>query len=280
MSDDELGDLFRLDGRVAIVTGASRGIGAATAVGLAECGADVVIGARDADALDGVAAAVAERGRRAVAVPGDLSTRDALARLVDAALDDLGRLDIVVNNIGGALPRPFLDTSEKAFEAAFHFNVTTAFDLTQLATPPLLATGGGAVVNIASVAGQFAERGFAAYGTAKAALIHLTRILAQDLAPHIRVNAVCPGSIATPALDIVLQTPELAAEMIARTPLGRLGTPRDIAAAVVYLASPAAAYVTGQVLGVDGGIRGSTLDLGIADYDPAGPGSTREDDHP
>ena len=143
------------------------------------------------------------------------------------------------------------------------WNVTTAFNLSQLAVPHLLERTGASIVNIASTAGLFASRGFAAYGTAKAALVHLTKEMAQDLAPKIRVNAVCPGAIATSALDIVLQTPELEQSMNDNTPLGRLGRPEEIAAAALYFASPAGAYTTGQFLGVDGGIQGSNLDMGI-----------------
>lgn len=256
---------FRLDGQRAIITGASRGIGAAIAVAFAEAGADVVIGARSRDQLDVLAGLVADRGRRAVVVDGDLSDRDALARLVSVAHEELGGVSCVVNNVGGSLPRPFLQTSEAAFERAFHWNVTTAFNLTQLAVPYLLASGGGTVINIASSAGLHNSRGFAAYGTAKAAMLKLTAHLAQDLAPRIRVNAVAPGAIATSALDIVLTNDELHDAMVAATPLRRLGEAIDIAAAAVYLASPASAYVTGDVIRVDGGIQGPNLELGIPD---------------
>ncbi len=255
---------FRIDDQVAVVTGAGRGIGAAVAVALAEAGADVVLGARSDDQLAETAAAVEAHGRRACPVPGDLSNRDAMATLVERAVEEFGRLDIVVNNVGGAMPAGFLDTSETAFEQALRFNVTSAFNLTQLAAPHLL-DGGGSVVNIASTAGQFAIRGMSAYGTAKAALVHLTRELAQDLSPSVRVNAVSPGAIATSALDIVVQTPELHDAMVDGTPLRRLGDPDDIAAAVLFLASPAAAYVTGEILAVSGGIQGSNLDLGLPD---------------
>ena len=235
------------------------------AAGLAEAGADVVAGARSADQLADTAAAVEAHGRRAATVAGDLSTRDGMQSLVDTAIAEFGRLDIVVNNVGGALPSAFLDTSERSFDTAMRFNVTSAFNLTQLAVPHLLESDGASVVNIASSAGQFAIRGMSAYGTAKAALIHLTRELAQDLSPKVRVNAVSPGAIATSALDIVLQTPELHDAMLDGTPMRRLGDPNDIAAAVLFLASPAASYITGEVLAVNGGIQGSNLELGLPD---------------
>jgi 7-alpha-hydroxysteroid dehydrogenase len=260
-----ISDLFRLDGKAAIVTAAGRGIGARIATAFAEVGADVVIGARSEDQLADVAAQVEKLGRRAVVIPGDLSSRDGMALLVDAAKRELGRADIVVNNAGGTMPQAFLDTSERAFDEALRWNVTTAFNLTQLAVPLLLESGGGSIINIASVAGSFSSRGFSAYGTAKGALIKLTRHLAMDLAPKIRVNSISPGSIMTSALDTVLTMPELERAMIDATPLGRLGTVDDIAAAAVYLASDAGAYVTGRDIRVDGGIENSNLEMGIPD---------------
>jgi 7-alpha-hydroxysteroid dehydrogenase len=258
-------DLFRLDGKVAIVTAAGRGIGAGIAKAYAECGADVVIGARTEEQLAEVASYVESLGRKAIVVPGDLGSREGMAKLVDAAMNELGGIDIVVNNAGGTMPQAFMDTSEKAFDQALRWNVTTAFNLTQLAVPHMIERGSGSVINITSVAGSFGDRGFAAYGTAKGALIKLTRHMAQDLAPKIRVNSISPGSIATSALDMVLQMPELERAMIDATPLGRLGTVEDIAAAAVYLSSDAGAYVTGRDIRVDGGIEGSNLEMGIAD---------------
>ena len=257
-------DLFRVDDRVAVVSAASRGIGAASAIALAQAGADVVIGSRSADKLAEVATAIEGTGRRVVVVPGDLSTREGMAGLVDAAVAEFGHIDIVVNNAGGSMPRPFLDTSEAAFDMAMRWNVTTAFNLSQLATPHLLEREGSSIVNIASVAGRFGSRGFAAYGTAKAALIKLTRHLANDLAPKVRVNAVAPGAIRTDALGTVLDD-DLEALMAEGTPLRRIGEPDDIAAAVLFLASPAAAYVTGECLAVSGGLETSNLDLGLGD---------------
>jgi 7-alpha-hydroxysteroid dehydrogenase len=224
-----------------------------------------VISARTESQLEKVAAAVTALGRRAVVVAADLSDIGAVEGLVDAAIGEFGRLDIVVNNVGGSMPMPFLDTDVRTFEGAFHFNVTTAFALTRAALPHLLATGNGSVVNITSAMGRFRDRGYVAYGTAKAALAHMTRLLAADCAPKVRVNAVAPGSIATSALDIVLTNEPMQQEMISKTPLRRLGDADEIALAVLYLASDASSYVTGKILEVDGGIEASNLDMHLPD---------------
>ncbi|SNS27881.1 SDR family oxidoreductase [Actinomadura mexicana] len=260
-----ISERFRIDGRVAVVTGAGRGIGAATAVALAQAGADVVISSRTREQLDEVAAGVEAAGRRALVVPADLADPDTAAELADLAAGEFGRLDIVVNNMGGAMPAAFLDTSPRHMEKAFRFNVGTAHALTRAAVPHLLEAGGGSVVNISSAMGRIAGRGYLAYGSAKAALAHYTRLAAFDLAPRVRVNAVAVGSVATSALDVVMTSDELRTEMERRTPLRRVGEPEDVAAAVLYLASPASAYVTGSVLRVDGGIEAPNLDLGLED---------------
>jgi 7-alpha-hydroxysteroid dehydrogenase len=257
-------DRFNLEGRVAIVTGASRGIGAASAIALAECGADLVIAARTPETLSAVADQIVRLGRKAETVPADLDDLSNLGALVDTAMASFGRVDVVVNNVGGTYPRPLLDTSVRFLEEAFHWNVTTAFELTRLAVPHMLERDGGAVVNISSAMGRLRDRGFAAYATAKAALEHLTRSMAADLAPRIRVNAVAPGAIETEALGTVLND-EMRQTMISMTPMRRLGRTDDIAAAVVYLASDAASFVTGKVLQVDGGIEAPNLPLGLPD---------------
>ncbi len=263
-------DRFRLDDRVAVVTGAGRGIGAGCALALAEAGADVAITARTESQLDDVAEQIRALGRRALVFPADVNDLSTLDAFVDATVAEFGRLDVVVNNAGGSMPQALLDTSVKAFEGAFHFNVTTAFALSKAAIPHMLATptpeaGGGSIVNISSVMGRVRERGFAAYGTAKAALAHLTRLMAADCAPRIRVNAIGVGSVATSALEIVLTDDALRTEMVDTTPLRRLGEVEDIAIGALYLASDASSYVTGKVLEIDGGLEGANLDLRLPD---------------
>ena len=258
-------DHFLVTDQIAVVTGAGRGIGRQTAITLAEAGADVVISARSADQLAEVAAAIEATGRRAVVVPADLSDLTTLPTLVDAAISELGGLDIVVNNVGGSFPRPLLETSAAMFEKAFHFNVTTALELTKAAVPAMLERGGGSVVNISSVIGKLTDRGFAAYGTAKAALTHLTKLMAEDLSPRIRVNAIGVGSTETSALEMVLTDDGLRTAMEEGTPLRRLGQPLDIALGVLYLSSPAGSYLTGKILEIDGGLTHPSLRLGLPD---------------
>jgi 7-alpha-hydroxysteroid dehydrogenase len=257
-------DHFLVTDKVAVVTGAGRGIGRATAVTLAGAGADVVVSARSVEDLEGVVAEIEALGRRALAVPADLSDLSTMPTLVAAALEAFGALDIVVNNVGGSFPRPLLDTSAAMFEKAFHFNVTTAFELTKAAMPALLETH-GSVVNISSLIGRISDRGFVAYGTAKAAMSHMTRLVAADCAPKVRVNAIAVGSTATSALEVVLTNDELRTTMEASTPLRRLGDPLDIALGVLYLCSPAGSFITGKILEIDGGLESPNLALGLPD---------------
>jgi len=253
---------FRLDGQVALVTGAGRGIGRAIALALGEAGADVACAARTPAQIEDTAAALRALGRRALAFPCDVNQRAQLEALVAKTVAELGRLDVLVNNAGGSPPSPVLQTSEQAFEAAFHFNVSTAFALSQLAIPHFVAAGGGAIVNVSSALSHYVEPGFVAYGSAKAALNHMTRMLAAELAPTIRVNAMAVGSVETDALAPFLKAvPDLRGKMEALTPLRRLGQPEDVAALALYLASPASSWVTGKVFEVDGGTVASNWPL-------------------
>ncbi|MEU7769345.1 SDR family oxidoreductase [Nocardia sp. NPDC049190] len=259
-------DRFRIDGQVAIVTGAGRGLGAAIAVAFAEAGADIVLAARTKSQLDEVAEQVAATGRQAHVVPADLSEVDAAAGLAATAVERFGRLDIVVNNVGGALPCPLLDTTPQMLAEAFSFNVLTAHGLVRAAVPRILDTaGGGSIVNITSTMGRLPGRAFAAYGTVKAALAHYTKLAALDLNPRIRVNAIAPGSILTSALEVVAGNAAMRTELETKTPLHRIGEPDDIAAAALYLVSPAGKYLTGKILEPDGGLIVPNLDLPIPD---------------
>ena len=257
-------DRFKLTDRVVLITGAGRGIGAGCAQACAEAGAHVALTARTVSQLEEVAAEVRAQGRKALIFPADVNDLDTLEAFVAATIEEFGRIDTVINNAGGSMPAPFMDTSTEMFEKAFHFNVTTAFSLSQHALPHLLETG-GSIVNISSTMGRIRERGFVAYGTAKAALAHMTRLMAADCAPRVRVNAIAVGSVATSALEIVLTNEDLRKEMTETTPLRRLGEVQDIAAGVVYLASDAASYITGKILEIDGGLEGANLDLGLPD---------------
>jgi 7-alpha-hydroxysteroid dehydrogenase len=258
-------DRFRVDDHVAIVTGAGRGIGAASAIALAEAGADVVISARTEEQLHETAAAIESLGRKAHVVVADLNDEAAVRSLADAAREVFGRLDVVVNNIGGTMPRTYLETSVGFLERAFHFNVSTAHALTTSSVPLMLEDGGGSVINIASIVGKVAGRGYLAYGTAKAALIHYTELAAEDLAPKIRMNAIAVGSTATSALEIVMANDEMRTGIEQATPLRRLGSTDDIASAVLYLASPAGSYLTGALLDVHGGLQQPNMRLPIPD---------------
>jgi len=246
-------DAFRLDGRVALVTGAGKGIGAAIATTVASAGADVVLIARTETDLESVAAEIRALGRQALVHVADVNDLASLADIVQRARDELGGVDVVVNNAGGSVTKPFLSTTVSDLEAAFHFNLSAAFELARLATPDLLERS-GAVVNIGSMAGQHASRGSFAHSLMKSALGQLTRLMAGELAPRVRVNAVLPGAVETDALAgwLQRQDPQLRAGMVDRIAMRRLGQPQDIANAVLFLASPAASWISGRLLEVDG----------------------------
>jgi 7-alpha-hydroxysteroid dehydrogenase len=251
-------DLFRLDGRVAVVTGSGRGIGRAIALALADAGADVVVTARRAPEVSAVAEEVRARGRRALEVPADLRG-DIPERLAAAAVAELGRLDVWVNNAGGTddpSVRPLSDTADELFRDMLELNLVSVLACVRAAAARL--PRGGAIVNIASGAGMRAAPGTGAYGAAKAGVLNLTATLAAELAPDgVRVNAVSPGMVPTETFFSALKLTEAdLPRLIATVPLGRMGTPDDIAAAVLYLASPASSWVTGQNLLVGGGREG------------------------
>lgn len=257
-------DLFKLTDRVAIVTGAGKGIGRGIAYAFAEAGADVVCAARTQADIDETAAGVRERGRRALAVVTDVLQTEQLENLVDTTVSELGRIDVLVNNAGGTGPRAALETSERFFERALRFNVTQAFLLTRMAVPRMVETaGGGSVVNISSRSSDMVQTAFVAYGAGKAALNMMTRNMAAELAPKVRINAIAAGGVATEALGVVLTDENLREQFDRNTPMGRPGTVEDIAACALYLASPASSWVTGKIFQIDGGCEAPAISVPV-----------------
>ncbi|MDQ1005522.1 NAD(P)-dependent dehydrogenase (short-subunit alcohol dehydrogenase family) [Streptomyces sp. V4I23] len=256
-------DSFRLDGARALVTGASRGIGAAIACALAEAGADLALAARTKNALKVTADHVERVGGHAALLAGDLGETGTSARLVTEAAEQLGGLDILVHNAGvlpandagEALFKPLAETTDKEWEPVISVNLGASVGLCRAAYPYLAKSGRASVILISSICGTMASPSMDAYAVTKAAQLSLLRSLSVGwCGDGIRVNAVCPGWTATDMNVAVREDPELGPELLSHVPLGRWGRPEDIAAATVYLASPAAAFVTGHALVVDGGL--------------------------
>jgi len=249
---------FRLEGRVALVTGATSGIGAACAEVLAEAGAAVVVAGRSVQRGQAVVEGIARAGGRARFQPLDVSDDASCRAAVQAATTAFGRLDIVVNSAGIGAGGAVLDTTDEDWLAVLETNLTGVFRMCRAAVPPLRA-GGGAIVNIGSDWSLFAGAGAAAYCTSKGGVLLLTKAMAQDHAREgIRVNCVCPAEIDTPMLATTADRHGVDhAEALARyaeaLPVGRVGTPREVAYAVLYLASDEARFITGIALPVDGG---------------------------
>lgn len=245
-------DMFRLDGHVAIVTGAGAGIGRGIARVFSGAGASVVVSDLKPDTAEAVAAEIVADGGEAVGLGCNVTKESDLQAVVTTALDRFGKLTILVNNAGGGGPKPF-DMPMDDFRWAYELNVFSLFRLTQLAASHMAAAGGGAVLNISSMAGENRNQRMASYASSKAAVNHLTRNIAFDLGTMgIRANAIAPGAIKTDALASVLN-PDVERAMLKHTPLGRLGEADDIAYAALFLCSPAASWISGQVLTVSGG---------------------------
>jgi 7-alpha-hydroxysteroid dehydrogenase len=252
-----IGDKFKLNGKVAIVTGSGKGIGQGVGLTFAEAGANVIFTARTEKDIQANVEKAKAFGVDAMAVPCDVRDEGQLQALADKAVETFGKIDIVVNNAGGAPPNPIPKATSNEFNDAFHFNVTSAFNFARICLPHLKESK-GCVINISSAVGRIVQPNFTAYGTAKAALIHMTKLMASELAPYVRVNAIAPGSIWTDALRNFLDEASLQ-KMCDLTPMKKLGEVEDITLAALYLASPAARWVTGKVLEVDGGMETTNM---------------------
>jgi len=247
--------MFDLTGKTALITGGSRGLGRAIAEALAGQGADVAINYRgNAEAADDVASQITGLGRRAVTIQGDTSAgREACEAIVKDALDGLGSIDILVNNAGITRDNLLMRMDAEEWDSVIGTNLSGPFWMTRAIARPMLKARSGRIINMSSAAGRMGNPGQANYAAAKAGLIGLTKTTARELASRgITCNAIAPGLIAT---DLTADLPEAASEALkGLTPLGYIGSVEDVAAAAVYFASDEARYVTGQVLGVDGGI--------------------------
>jgi len=248
---------FSLEGKVALITGASRGIGRAIAQRFARAGAQVVVSSRKLENVQAVADEIAAAGGQALALQAHVGQSEDVTGLVARTVEAFGQLDIVVNN-AATNPHfgPVLTADEGQWDKILDTNAKGVFRVCKAVVPQMEAQGGGKILNLASIAGLRPSPGMGLYGVSKAAIIALTQILAVELGPaNIQVNAIAPGVIKTRFSQLLWQTPQIAEPILARVPLGRFGEPQDVAGLALYLASPAADYVSGAVFVVDGGLN-------------------------
>ena len=248
---------FLLEGKVAVITGASRGIGRAIALHFAQAGARVVVSSRKYDNVQAVADEIVKSGGEAVPVQAHVGRPEDVTALVQHTIDTFGRLDIAVNN---AATNPhfgsLLDADEGQWDKILDTNVKVSFRVCKAAVPHMEAQGGGKIINMASIAGLRPSPGMGVYSVSKASLVMLTQVLAQELgSSNIQVNAIAPGVIKTRFSQILWQIPQFAEPILDRLPLGRFGEPEDVTGLALYLASPASDYVTGSIFVVDGGMN-------------------------
>jgi NAD(P)-dependent dehydrogenase (short-subunit alcohol dehydrogenase family) len=245
---------FSLAGKVALVTGAGRGLGRAFALALAEAGADVVVAARTMDELLPLAEEIRAQGRRSFACHLDAADVSSARRAVDAAVGQLGRLDILVNNAGTSVRRPALEIDEDDWDRVVDTNVKGVFFCAQAAGRVMVEQRAGKIVNLASALAFVASPDLAVYCTTKAAVAHLTRALALEWAPyHVNVNALAPTTTRTPMMAQRLADPQILESYVRNVPMGRVGAPEDLIGALLFLAGPGSDFVTGQTIVVDGG---------------------------
>ena len=244
----------RFDGRTLVVTGGGGGIGAALCGRFADEGAAVAVLDRAAAAATAVADEIVAGGGRSLAVDSDITERASVDVAVERVAAELGPIDVLVNNAGWVLLVPFLDTDPDAWSRLIDINLVSAFEMCRLAHPHLVQHANAAIVNVGPVSGSTAVRTGSPYGMTKAAVTQLTRNLACEWAQDgIRVNSVAPWYIRTQRSEVALADPEYTEDVLARTPMGRIGEPEEVAAAVAFLCLPAASYITGECIAVDGG---------------------------
>ncbi|MBA3868470.1 MAG: glucose 1-dehydrogenase [Anaerolineae bacterium] len=255
---------FSLAGKVAIITGASRGIGESIAHTYAEAGAKVVLVSRKLEGLNAVAESIRHAGGEALPIAAHMGEQDTVTRLVEQAIATYGGIDIVVNNAGTS-PHfgPLLTADESLWDKTLDVNLRGFFRLIQAAAPSMIERGGGKIVNVASIAGITPNPGVGLYGISKAAVIMMTKVLAVELAEHnIQVNAIAPGFVKTKFSQAIWDNDEMNAAVIANTPAGRIATVEELQGLMLYLASPASSFLTGQVIVIDGGLTLSSSNYG------------------
>ena len=248
-------DLFSLEGKTALVTGASRGIGRAIALGFAEAGADVAVAARTEEDLNTLAKEIDSIGRKAVVLPTDVRDRDAIQAMFDKTVEVFGHLDIVVNNAGGSnFMSPIVGLRPEGWDKLRTLNLDSVFHCTQIASQKLLESGGGSIIQIASVAGIQGAQGLSPYSAAKGGVILFSQAVAKELAGSgVRVNSIAPGWIDTPLNEWMTSDEATLREAEKMVPMGRIGTAEEVVGGAIYLASDASSFVTGATLVIDGG---------------------------
>jgi 2-deoxy-D-gluconate 3-dehydrogenase len=245
---------FNLTGKVAMVTGASRGIGQALAMALAEAGADLVLVARTKDALDRTASCVDALGRGALAVPADISRVSAIQQVVDAAIDRFGRIDILVNAAGTQARKPIVDVAEDDWEKVNSLNVKAVYFVSQAVARHMIGRGKGKIVNICSLTSSIGIRNTSVYGAAKGGVLALTRAMSTEWSGQgINVNGIAPGYFKTEMTRPLYEDPQRNQWVLDRTPMGRWGDVSELKGVVVFLASAASDFLTGQMINMDGG---------------------------